>query len=85
MTAKEACVILLNEFTQSKVLQCREYNELFVFMVVPKTFDETKSNGTLMDCLWSVNKKTGEINVFKPFDISLSDYNNGQEIKDFNL
>lgn len=84
ITAKEAHSLLMNKFSEKlKALQCFEYNEIFVFKAVPKSFVENNQKGVLLDCLWSVNKKTGEIRDFKPFYISLKDYKNGKEIKDF--
>lgn len=84
MTANEAYTMIMNEFPQTKALSCYEFKELFVFTIVRKTFDETKSEEDIvLDCAWSVNKKTKEIEPFNPLDMSPTEYKNGHEVKRF--
>ena len=83
ITPQLAHILVLGAMPKSKALKCYEYDSLYVFMIVPKTFDESDSTEGLLDCSVSVNKKTGEISDFKPFYISTDEYNRGKEIKNF--
>lgn len=83
MNAKEACKLVLANVPGTKALKCYEYDSLYVFMIVPASFDESKPIDRLIDCLRSINKKTGEIRDFKPFYIPIEEYRNGKEIANF--
>lgn len=83
ITPQLAHILVLGAMPKSKALNCYEYDSLYVFMVVPKNFNESKGTDGLLDCLVSVDKKTGKISDFKPFYISTEEYNRGKEIKKF--
>ena len=84
MKVKEAYELLIANTPKLRPIQCFEYDTLFVFQIVPKSFNEKTDNADqLIDCLRSVNKATKEVRDFKPFHISLNEYRNGKEVKDF--
>ena len=76
MDVKKARKIITKKFKDRTILSCYEYNNLYVFNIVPKT----NMDKNQFDKLWSVNKTTGEVINFKPFDISIEDYKNGKRI-----
>lgn len=81
ITCKEAYSLIQKEHL--KAIKCFEYDTLFVFQVVPENFDTTKSTDGMLDCMRSVNKKTGVVRDFKPFHIPIDEYRNGKQIKNF--
>lgn len=81
MTAKEAYKLLQPRLTNKKVVKCTEYDTVFVFQVTPENY--TKDPDELADCNRSVHKKTGQVKVFQPFDISLDEYKRGELVPDF--
>lgn len=81
MTAKEAYKLLQPRLTNKKVVKCTEYDSVFVFQVAPEGF--TKDPNKLADCNRSVNKTTGQVKVFQPFDIPLAEYRRGIIIPDY--
>ena len=82
MNAKDAYAILMSKNKKMKPVKCYEYQMLFVFHMIPLDFDSS-DDSNLLDNLYSVNKKTGKISIFKPFHISLEEYLNGKQIFDF--
>lgn len=80
ITAKEAYSLLKNKFKASEPSKCVEYNDIYVFVLEP-TANFLK--GKMLDNLLSVNKHTGDIRTFKPFDIPIEEYKNSKEINDF--
>lgn len=80
MTAKEAYAKLMSKVITGRVSKCYEYDTLFVFQIVPMALLITKTKSTALDSLMSVDKKTGEVMDFKPFYISIDEYERGVEI-----
>lgn len=80
MNVKEAYAVISSKFSKSRVNKCLEYSSLFVFELGSNDKDSTaKSIGNL----YSVNKETGEVKYFIPTELSIEEYKNGKEIKDF--
>lgn len=80
MTAKQAYALLITKRPGIKVGKCYEYKSLFVFQLTPDMLLRSKNLSRMLDGLTSVNKTTGEVRDFKPFYISIEDYNSGKEI-----
>lgn len=80
MTAKEGYEKIMNWIPDMKCVACYEYETVFVYQMVPSDY---KGNGTLFSGLFSVNKKNGDINSFKPFNIPITEYRNGKRVDDF--
>jgi hypothetical protein len=80
MTAKEAYEKIVKWQPNMKVLECYEYDTLFTFQLVPSEYSvkDIPLNG-----LFSVDKKTGSIRSFKPFNIPITEYRKGKKITDF--
>lgn len=72
MSPQEAYKKISKEYTD--IIRCIEYSTCYEF----QTGDEERLDNSL-----SVDKKTGEIEIFQPFKIEYQDYLNGKEIKDF--
>lgn len=83
LNVKEAHKKLLEKYTKSKAVKCFEYDSVFVFLIVPKDFDESKGYDDLLDTAASVDKKTGLVRNFDPMEMSLEEYNCGREVKNF--
>lgn len=72
------------KFTQQRkdlvVESCHEYDSCFVFQAVPREYASVKEAGEVFDSLYAVDKNSGEITPFKPFDMPLDEYNRGKRI-----
>lgn len=77
MTAREAYQILKSKFPSMEITSCNEYDTVFVFQLAPAT---VKNPSRLLTGLTSVDKKTGEVKTFKPYDIPFEEYENGKEV-----
>lgn len=77
MTCKEAYECVHMRYPSLNFVRCIEYSELFVFQLF------SEKDVILFDSEISINKNTKEIKDFKPFYISLFDYQNGTEIFNF--
>lgn len=80
MTAKEAYRKLMSKVITGRVSKCHEYDTMFVFQLVPKALLLSNAKSTPLDALMSVDKSTGEVTDFKPFYISIDEYERGVEI-----
>lgn len=81
MTAKQAYALLITKNPAVKVGKIFEYDSVFVFHLAPDMLSlSKKQTHVMMDGLISVNKSTGEVRDFKPFHISVDEYNSGKEI-----
>lgn len=82
MTPKDAYKRFTNTCKGLTVVSCYEYDSVFVFNAVR---DKVNVNGTrpVIDSLYSVDKKTGKVLLFKPFNITVDEYRRGKEIKTF--
>lgn len=76
MKPTEAYRIFKSIHPDKDACSCTEYDSCFVFML------DGCTNETL-DCLLSVNKKSGLVRDFKPFHISLEEYKMGKNVAKF--
>lgn len=83
MDVKKAYSIVTQKIPDQRVIKCIEYKTLFVFQMVSKKLKPSTNPNEVFDCLWSVNKNTGEVKNFKPFDIPLDEYQNGRQVNNF--
>jgi len=80
MTAKQAYALLKFKNPAVKVGKVFEYDSVFVFHLAPDMLSLSNRRSPMLDGLISVNKKTGEVRDFKPFYISMDEYNSGKEL-----
>lgn len=80
MTAKEAYVILVTKNPGAKIGKCYEYKSIFVFHLAPDMLRLSKHAPPMLDSLISVNKTTKKVRDFKPFHISIEEYEGGVEV-----
>ena len=83
MTAKEAYKAITEKFTMWNLISCREYDTVFVFQFIPKSYVKTKATNKLLNSAISINKETGIIKPFRPMDMPISEFRAGKEVKDF--
>jgi hypothetical protein len=84
MVLNDAYTIFLDTYKEElKALSCYEYSSCFVFNAVPKNLANSKDASTMFDSLYSVNKSTGKIGTFKPFDMPIEEYRNGHKVATF--
>lgn len=79
MTLQEAIKILTKKFPNRKIIAAYEYDSVFVFSLVSKNSKIDTDEG-LFDCQTSVDKKTGEILTFQPWNISANEYKQGKKV-----
>lgn len=82
-TAKDAYKIFVHEHEDLSVLDCYDYDSCFVFQAVTSEYANSPLANTVFDSLYSIDKKTRKISMFKPFNISVSEYNRGKRITNF--
>lgn len=63
---KRAGQIALKTYPKLEIRNSFDYDDIFVFIMVPKGYDDDK-DGTMLDNFYSVNKKTGEVSGFAPW------------------
>lgn len=80
MTASEAYNKFISENDNLVVLSCYEYDSCFVFEAVPSNRANTDAQHMVFDSQIAVNKTSGEIAVFKPFDVPIDEYKRGKKI-----
>ena len=80
MTAKEAYEIFKVKRGDLVVLSCYEYDSRFVFQAGTPKYTKLKDRDVILDCLYSVEKKSGKLESFKPFNISLDEYRRGKKV-----
>lgn len=80
MTAKEAYEIFKAKRSDLVVLSCYEYDSRFVFQAVLPKYAKLKDGNVVLDCLYSVEKKSGKLESFKPFNISIDEYQRGKKV-----
>lgn len=83
MTVKEAYVKVTSTVKNMVVESCYEYDTLFVFNMTPPNYRPSKPNDILMDSSYFVNKKTGKVGVFQPFQIPLEEYKRGKKVMNY--
>lgn len=81
MNVQESYKKLTEKFPERIVLSCYEYESCFVFQVVDKKYADVENANEVLDSLFSVDKKTGEIAAFKPFNIPADEYKRGKRIR----
>lgn len=79
MTVKEAHKIFKSEYSNLVVKSCYEYDSRFVFEAVSPKYADLKDD-IVFDCLYSVEKASGKLSSFKPFDISPDEYKRGKKV-----
>lgn len=57
---------ILKAYSELEIRKMFDYDDLFVFIMVPKKYDDEK-DGVMLDNFYSVNKKTGETSSFAPW------------------
>lgn len=77
MTAREAFIKVTSKITGMRVASCHEYDSVFVFQLAP---ENATNPSRLLTGLTSVDKKTGIVKTFRPFDISPDEYQHGKEV-----
>lgn len=82
MTATDAYFKVIRENPKCNIVACYEYESRFTFIKIPPdaTYDKEKP---YCNAIIAVMKDTGKITTFRPFDISVEEYHNGKEVKDF--
>lgn len=84
MTSKEAYVLVLKKLPDKKAIECREYTNIFTFVMVSKDFDESKSTFGMLLRPWMVDKSTKEVRVLNPMkDLSAKEMKQYIEIFDY--
>lgn len=61
-----ASQIALKTYPKLEIRKSFDYDDIFVFIMVPKGYDEDK-DGAMLDNFYSVNKKTEEVSGFAPW------------------
>lgn len=77
MLAKEAYSILTKKYPGVKVVDCYEYDSVFSFLITP---GKSRSQARVLDASLCVDKKSGVVRTFKPFDIPIDEYRRGVKI-----
>jgi hypothetical protein len=81
MTVNESYKKFMSEYEKLTVLSCYEYDTCFVFEAVSDNFVDTEAQNMVFDSQFAVNKSSGEITPFKPFDIPIDEYKRGKRIR----
>jgi hypothetical protein len=81
MTASEAYKKFTSKYDKLTVMSCHDYDSCFVFEAVPNNNAGTEAQHVVFDSLFSVDKSSGEILPFKPFDIPADEYKRGKRIR----
>lgn len=63
---KRASDAILKAYSELEIRKTFDYDDIFVFIMVPKKYDEEK-DGVMLDNFYSVDKKTGETSSFAPW------------------
>lgn len=79
MNLKEATKLFTTKYPNQKILSIYEYDSVYVFSSAPKNSKATSDEG-LFDCQTSVNKKTGKIQTFQPWNIPIDEYKRGKKL-----
>lgn len=80
MTVKEAYEIFKTKHDDLVVLSCYDYDSRFVFQAVRPKYSKLKDGDMVLDCLYSVEKRSGKLEAFKPFNISPDEYRRGKKV-----
>lgn len=83
MTAQEAYKTFMTERAGMVVLSCHEYDSCFVFQAVGSKMADNPEASKVFDSLYAVDKKTGKISAFKPFEMPIEEYKRGKKINIF--
>ena len=83
MSAKEAYKKLIAKWPDLDAISCRECETVFIFCIVPEGATNINMAKKRMDGLCSVDKKTGKVQTFKPFNIPLKEFRSGKDVKNF--
>lgn len=83
MTAQEAHRKFTTTIGKLVIVACTEYDSRFVFQAVPPKYAKPELIDKTFDSLYSVEKKTGKIARFRPFDISEEEYQRGKRLSEY--
>lgn len=67
LTMNEAKRAILKEFDDMKIKSSFDYKDRYIFVLVPKNYDEKKDLG-FVDNYHAVYKDTGEVSGFAPWN-----------------
>lgn len=67
LTMNEAKHAILKEFDDMKIKSSFDYKDRYIFVLVPKNYDEKKDLG-FVDNYHAVYKDTGEVSGFAPWN-----------------
>ena len=80
MTAREAYIKLQDKVTGVRVTKCHEYDSVFVFQINPVALYLSKNSARILDGSMSVDKLSGAVRDFKPYNLSINEYKRGKEV-----
>lgn len=80
MTANDAYFELIKVYPQFNIVSCYEYASRFVFEIRQ---NGVKNTNPQFNSLMSVDKNTGEIDVFNPMDMPIDEYDAGVQTDDW--
>lgn len=80
MTVDEAYKIFKSKYANLVIKSCYEYDSRFVFEAVHPKYADATEDTIIFDCLYSVEKESGNLTPFKPFDIPANEYKRGQKV-----
>lgn len=63
---KRASQVALKTYPKLEIRKSFDYDDIFVFIMVPKGYDEAK-DGAMLDNFYSVDKNTEEVSGFAPW------------------
>lgn len=66
LDVSRASKAVLKAYPKLEIRNSFDYDDIFVFIMVPKGYDDD-SDGPMLDNFYSVNKKTGETSSFAPW------------------
>lgn len=75
MNAIKAYIILKKKFPKVSFYSCTEYDSSYVFSTDKPGSDTSFTNG-----LWAVDKATSKVQNFKPFKMSVEEYQHGKKV-----
>lgn len=81
MTASEAYNKFVAENEKLTVISCYEYDSCFVFEAVSNNYTGTEAQHVVFDSTFAVDKTSGKIIPFKPYNIPIDEYKRGKRIR----
>jgi thymidine kinase len=84
VTANEAYELIVAKNKHLEAVACTEYPSRFVFVMVTKAAKAAGKTKGVLNSTYSVVKKTKEVAIYHPSDISLDEYFEGKEVESWN-